>query len=142
MSGWHLEYDIDVDEENNLVYEKIFGVWRIATAEAYKEDYEEEVASIIDRPWSKLIDLSNWKTAYPEVIDIVGEHLGWCREHNMQWSVNVINNPVTYGQLLRMFDRGKTKESSRTFRTHAEAEKFLAEQGYNVRKTPTNRGLQ
>jgi hypothetical protein len=139
MAGWHLEYDIEVDEENNLVYEKIFGVWRVATAEAYKADFEEEVASITDRPWAKLIDLSNSKTAYPEVIDIVGRHLEWCRQHNMQWSVNVINNPVTYGQLLRMFDRGKTKEISKTFRTFPEAEQFLKEQGYNPRHTPSNR---
>ena len=139
MTGWHLEYDIDVDETNNMVYEKIFGIWRVATAQAYKEDFKEEVKPIIDRPWAKLIDLSNWKTAYPEVIDIVGQHLEWCRKHNMQWSINVINNPITYGQLLRMFNRGGTKDISKTFRTHAEAVKFLTEQGFTVRSAPSNR---
>lgn len=138
MSGWSLEYDIDVDETNNIVYEKIFGVWRPKTAESYKADFEEEVQPIIDRPWAKLIDLSNWKTSYPEVIDIVGRHLGWCRKHNMQWSVNVINNAVTYNQLLRMFDKGSTKDMSRTFRSYAEAVQFLQEQGYNVRPAPSN----
>ncbi|HOD67772.1 MAG TPA: hypothetical protein PK186_11080 [candidate division Zixibacteria bacterium] len=139
MSGWSFEYDIEVDEANRIVYEKIFGVWRIKTAESYRADFEEEVKPIIDRPWAKLIDLSNWKTSYPEVIDIVGKHLAWCRRHNMQWSVNVINNTITYNQLQRMFDKGATKEISRTFRNYAEAVQFLQEQGYTVRPTPPSR---
>jgi hypothetical protein len=138
MSGWHLEYDIDVDETNGVVYEKIYGVWRIKTAESYKDDFEDAVQPIIDRPWVKLIDLTNWKTGYPEVIDIVGRHLKWCAEHNMQWSVNVISNPITYGQLIRMFDKGGTKDISKTFRSHAEAEQFLIGEGYNIRTSPTN----
>lgn len=137
MSGWSLEYDIEVDETNQIVYEKIFGIWRVKTAESYKADFEEDVGPITNRPWVKLVDLGNWKTAEGAVIDIIGRHLAWCRNHNMQWSVNVINNPVTYNQLLRMFEKGATKEISRTFRTFAEAEQFLMEQGYNVRKTPT-----
>ena len=138
MSGWHLEYDIDVDETNSIVYEKIYGIWRVKTAEAYKDDFEEAVQPLIDRPWAKLIDLSNWKTAYPEVIDIVGDHLKWAAEHNMQWSVNVISNPITFGQLMKMFERGRTRNISKTFRSYAEAESFLIEQGYDVRKSPSS----
>lgn len=89
-------------------------------------------------PGPKLIDLSNWKTSYPEVIEIIGRHLEWCRTHNMQWSINVINNPVTYGQLQRMFAKGSTKDISRTFRVRSQAEKFLREQGYNIPKMPIN----
>ncbi len=132
MSGWHLEYSIDVNTEHQMVFEKIFGVWRISTAESFVKDYEAEVAPLIKKPWVRLCDLTNWKTAYPEVIDIIGEHLVWCRKHNMIWSVNIINNPVTYGQLQRMFDKGGTKEISRTFRTRTEAEQFLREQGFGI----------
>ncbi len=139
MSGWHLEYDIDVDEDNRIVYEKIYGIWRIDTAKSYKDDFEREVQGVIDKPWAKLIDLSNWKTAHPEVIEIVGKHLEWCRKHNMQWSVNVINNTVTYGQLLKMFEKGATKEISKTFRTYKEAEEFLTAEGYTLRSEQSNR---
>ncbi len=140
MSGWHLEYSIDVDLQNRIVYEKIFGVWRVSTAQAFVKDYEEQVQELIKgrKPWARLCDLTNWKTAYPEVIDIIGEHNTWCRTHNLAWSVNVITNPVTYGQLQRMFEKGRTKKISRTFRTRAEAEQFLREQGFGapVSKTP------
>jgi len=53
MAGWRLEYDIDVDETNSVVYERIYGVWRVDVAKSYLESYKEEVASIIDRPWAQ-----------------------------------------------------------------------------------------
>ncbi len=137
MSGWHLEYSIDVDRETRIVYEKIFGVWRVSTAQNFVKDYEVEVATLIKKPWVRLCDLTNWKTSYPEVIDIIGEHLVWCKKHKMVWSVNIINNPVTYGQLQRMFDKGGTREISKTFRTRTEAEHFLREQGFGLRPSTT-----
>lgn len=135
MSGWSLEYNIDVDDANHIVYEKVFGVWRVSTAKDFVSDYEEEVAELIQKPWARFCDLSNWKTATPEVIDIIGAHLVWCRKNNLIWSVNIINNPVTYGQLQRMFEKGGTKEISRTFRTRQEGERFLTDQGFRVKKT-------
>lgn len=132
MGGWHLEYLIDVDEENHVVYEKIFGVFRPETAVSYKEDFMEKVAPIIDKPWVKLIDLNNWKSSYPEIIETIGEHLLWCKKNNMVWSVNIINNKVTYGQLMKMFSQGTTREISRTFRNMEDGEKFLKEQGFTI----------
>ena len=137
MSGWHLEYSIDVDPEICVVYEKIFGVWRISTAESFVKDYEVEVAPLIKKPWVRLCDLTNWKTAYPEVVDIIGKHLVWCKEHNMIWSINIINNPVTYGQLQRMFDKGGTRKISKTFRTRSEADQFLQEKGLAGKSSTT-----
>ncbi len=134
MAGWHLEYTIDVDKPHRVVYEKIFGIWRVETAEAYLADYEEEVAPLLrsKKPWVKLCDLSNWKTAYPEVIAIIGRHLKWCQAHNMQWSVNVLNNPATFRQLHQMFDKGGTRDISAVFRTYKEGLAFLKKEGYAV----------
>jgi len=87
MNSWRLEYLIDVDEENQIVYEKIFGVFRPETAVSYKKDFEEKVSPIIDKPWIKLVDLNNWKSSYPEVIETIGKHLLWCKNNNMVWSV-------------------------------------------------------
>ena len=143
MSGWSLEYSIDVDADNGIVYEKIFGIWKKETAESYKKDFEEEVTPIIDKPWVKLIDLNNWKIGYPEVVDIIGQHLAWCRKHNMVWSVNVINATATYKQLQRMFEKGGTKKMSKTFRNHAEGVAFLRQKGFEVRSSgDTSRSLR
>jgi len=132
MAGWHLEYSIDADAENRVVYEKIFGIWKLETARAYVRDFETEVSEVITKPWAKLVDLINWKAGYPEIIDIIGKHLVWCRKHNMIWSVNIIKNPSTFKQLNQMFSKGGTKNISKTFRSREEGEQFLREQGFMV----------
>ncbi len=133
MTGWSLEYGIDVDLPNRIIYEKIFGVWRVETAESYIEDFQEEVVDLIKKPWAKMVDLSNWKIGYPEIVELIGKHMEWCREHNMVWSVNVINNPPTYRQLHQMIAKGGIKSISKTFRTRVESEAFLMQQGFTVR---------
>ncbi len=138
MDKWHFEYVLDADVENSVMYEKIYGVWRVETAENYNRDYIEEAKELVKKPWAKLIDLSNWKTGSPEVIEKIGEHLEWCRNNNMIWSINIINNPVTYSQLQKMFSKGGTKKISKTFRTREEAERFLKQQGFKLR--PSNGG--
>jgi len=133
LDGWSFEYSFDVDVDNRLIYEKIYGIWRPETAVKYHDEFMLEVADLIEHPWAKLIDLSSWKTADQKVIETIGQHLEWCRTNNMVWSVNIIDNPVTYAHLMRMFERGGTKEISKTFRTLSEGEKFLREEGFNVK---------
>ena len=136
MNKWSFEYSFEVDVKNGVIYEKIYGIWREHTARSYHEDFMKEVAPIITRPWAKLIDLTNWKTSSAEVIGIVGDHLSWCADHNMVASINIINNPVTYGQLMRMFAKGATKDISKTFRTREEGIKALQELGFKVDLQP------
>jgi len=132
MSGWSFEYTIDPDVDNRLAHVKIFGVWKVDTARSFKQDFEEETAELIKQPWAKLTDLSNWKIAYPEVINIIAEHLRWARAHNMEWSINIIDNPATYKTLQKMWAKGGTVDISKTFRTRVEAETFLKQQGYKI----------
>ena len=135
MTGWHLEYSVDVDIARRLVSHRIFGVWRADTARAFKRDCEEEIAPLLTskKPWAKLSDLSNWKIGDTAMIDVVGSHLAWCREHGMTWAVYIINNPSTYKLLQKIFDKGGTREISRIFRTRDEAERFLRQQGWSLR---------
>jgi hypothetical protein len=141
MNQWSFEYSFEVDVKNSVIYEKIYGIWREHTARSYHEDFVREVTPIINRPWAKLIDLTNWKTSSAEVIDIVGDHLAWCIEHNMVASINIINNPVTYGQLMRMFAKGSTKDISQTFRTREEGIKVLQDLGFKIDAQPNGRRL-
>lgn len=134
MAGWHLEYTADVDEKNRIVYEKIHGIWKATTAQSYLEDFEEATANLVKKkkPWVKLCDLTNWKTASSEAIDIIGKHLSWCRTNGMVHSINIIGNPVTFKQLHKMFDRGRTRKLSKTFRTRAEGEAYIRDQGFKI----------
>jgi hypothetical protein len=134
MSGWALEYSFELDRKNAIIYAKVFGIWKADTARSYHEDFKREVEPIVGKPWAKLIDLSNWRTSYPEVVDIVGEHMEWSRLNNVALSLYVLNNPSTFRQLHEMFTSGGTKEISQTFRTYEEAESFLRDNWLNKKK--------
>ena len=138
MNLWHLEYSFDTDAKNRMMYGKIYGVWRGNTAEAYAEDFKEEAEPLIKKPWAKLINLSNWKTATPEAIDHIGRLNIWCRKNQMEWAIYIIDNTVTFPVLSKMFDKGKYRDLARTFRSHKEGEKFLADNGYKVRSAAGN----
>jgi hypothetical protein len=127
MSAWSLEYSFDVDVKNRIIYEKIDGIWKDSTAEDYHRDFKEEVQPLLKKPWAKLVDLRGWKTSYPAMVTVIGEHLKWCKTNNMVLSLNVLNNPSTFRQLNEMFRHARTKDISHTFRTYEEAEKFLKE---------------
>ncbi len=127
MTTWSLEYSFDVDKKNRVIYVKAFGIWKADIARSYVEDFKTEVQPIIGKPWAKLIDLSSWKTSYPDVVEIIGSHMDWSRNNNVAMSLYVLNNPSTFRQLHLAFSAGRTKEISQVFRTLAEAELFLKE---------------
>ncbi|KAA3634835.1 MAG: hypothetical protein DWP97_06185 [Calditrichaeota bacterium] len=133
MNLWNFDFSFDLDEKNRLLFGKIYGVWKKETALEYVEELKEVAKPIIDKPWSKMIDLSNWKTVYPDVIQVIGTLNKWCRANNMEWTVYIIDHQVGFSQLMKMFDAGDNRDISRTFRTVAEGEKFLREQGYTIR---------
>lgn len=136
MSVFSLNYSIDVDEENAIVRAKIYGLWKAETAEAYHRDFMEAFAPMMGRPWVKIVDLSNWKTSYDKVIDIIGRHMKWSKENKVQIQLYVLDNPSTFRQLNRMFEKGTTTDISLTFRSTAEAEKYLEEHWLNKKAQP------
>ena len=133
MGDWHFQYSIDADEENHVMYAKVFGVWREDTALSYHEDFVREAEVVIKNKWAKLVDLSNWRAGTDDVIVRIGEHMEWCLEHNMVCQVYVIQDTVRFNQLQKMFAKGGAKAASATFRTRGEAEKFLTKQGFKIK---------
>lgn len=125
-----MNFTIEADPDRKIIREKIYGIWKEETANDYYREFMETAKPLLKGPWAKLIDLRNWKSSYPEIIEIIGQHLKWCRENGMVYSVNVIDNPVTLSQLKRMFGIGGTEEISRVFRTVEEADRFLKENGF------------
>ena len=99
MTDWSFNYTIDIDLDASIAYAKIFGVWRIKTAEDYHEQFKRDVEALTKKPWVRVVDLINWRMGTPEMVDVIGKHMKWCREHNMIMQVHVVNDPVRYGQL-------------------------------------------
>ncbi|MDZ4723940.1 MAG: hypothetical protein SGI97_08575 [candidate division Zixibacteria bacterium] len=136
MSAFSFDYTIDVDADKAVVYVKIFGMWKAETARAYHEEFKSSSLELINRPWAKVVDLSNWKTSYDEVTGIIGKHMIWSQENNCQMSLYVLNNTSTFRQLNEMFRKGRTQEVSNTFRTFAEAVAYLKANWLPEVKTP------
>ena len=130
--SFSMYFTIDADIERKLIIEKIYGTWTRETARLYHEEFRKVVAPLIGGQWAKIINLSNWKSSYPEMVKVIGDHLRWCRENGMVLSVNVIANPITRAQLKKMFAIGNTRKISKIVRTMEEAEAVLAEHGFKA----------
>lgn len=128
--GLSMNYAVEADAERKITREKIYGIWKQDTAKSYRVDFVQEAQPLVKGEWAKLIDLRNWKSSYPEIIAIIGEHLDWCRGKGMVLSANIIDNPVTLGQLKRMFNIGGTAGVSRVFRSVEEADRVLKQRGF------------
>ena len=125
MTSWRLEYSIDVDVPNAVVYVKVFGQWKAETAESYHQEFKEKMEPLLGKPWAKIVDLCNWKVSRDEVTDVIGKHMQWSRDNQVALSIYVLNNPAAYRQLNDMFDTSGTKKVSHTFRAYPDAEAFL-----------------
>jgi hypothetical protein len=125
-----MNFTIDVDTERRVVISKIYGIWKKETAEAYHKEYLEVVKPLLGDKWAKLTNLINWKSSYPEIVEVLGEHMHWCQENGAVYSLYVIDNPVTRNQLQKMIDSGHANMITKLFRTMEEGEKFLTENGY------------
>lgn len=128
--GFSMNYTIDTDKDRKLVIEKIYGTWKKETAQEYHDDFLKSVTPLIGQKWAKIINLTNWKSSYPEMISVIGQHLRWCRENGMVLSVNVIDNKITISQLKKMFDIGGTGDISKIVRSQEDGEKILVENGF------------
>ncbi len=125
MSSFSLSFTIDVDQKRRIVYCKIFGLWKREIADEYREAFRSEVAPLTGAPWAKLVDLTNWRTSYQDVVGVLGKHMRWGVDSGCEMSLYVLNNPSTFRQLNEMFRTGRVTDSSHTFRTFPEAVTYL-----------------
>ena len=123
-------FTIDSDPERKLMQAKIYGIWKKETAVAYHEEYMETAEPFIGKKWAKITNLSNWKSSYPEIVDILGEHMHWCQKNGAIYSVYVIDNPVTHSQLNKMVKKGDVSTITKFFRTPEEGDRFLKQNGF------------
>jgi len=125
-----LHYNIEVDIDRKLITSKIYGMWKRETAIAYAEESKEAVKPLLGGKWARLINLSNWKSSYPEIVEILNELVRWSYDNGAGCLVYVIDNPILMRMLKKMVKIGHANGSTRMFRTAFEADRFLKEQGF------------
>ena len=91
----------------------------------------KEVAKpLLKGRWAKLTNLTNWRSSYPEIIEIIGKHMRWTHDNGAVYSTFVIDNKVTSSQLKRMIDVSGNADVAKLFKTYSEADRFLMENGF------------
>lgn len=130
--SFSMHFTIDAEPERRLITAKIYGIWKKETAEEYHAAFRKEAEPLVQagQEWAKIVNLSNWKSSYPEMIRVIGEHMRWSTENGNVLSIYIIDNPITRNQLKKMMQIGGTSKSSKTVRTMKEAEQILAEYGF------------
>jgi hypothetical protein len=125
-----MHYNIEIDTERKIVIAKIYGIWKPETALEYSVEYKKAVQPLLKAPWAKLHNLTNWKSSYPEIIEILGEHMRWTHENGAIFTAYAIDNPVTTNQLKQMVELSESNEAVKIFKTFSEADRFLRENGF------------
>lgn len=126
----NFNFTIDPVPERKLLISKIYGIWKKETAEEYHEEYTKVVKPFLNDRWAKLTNLNNWKSSYPEIVDVLANHMKWCLDNGAVYSIYVIDNPVTLTQLSKMVKNGHVSSVTKFFKTYEEADRFLRENGF------------
>lgn len=129
--SFSMNFTIDIDEPRRVMLVKIYGVWKRETARSYHDEFKQVAQPLMGKEWAKIINLTNWKSSYPEMIKVIGEHMRWSQENGNTVAVYVIENPITKNQLKKMFSAGSTKSISKMVRSREEADRILAEYGFD-----------
>lgn len=130
--AFSFDYSIDIDPDKSIVYFKPYGAWKKETAERFRRDFAESISPLLGRPWAKFVDLTKAKTAHDEAVDVMGDHVKWSRTNDAVLAVYVLNNISTYRQLQEALRKGGGHQVTQTFRTMAEAERYLKTNWFNL----------
>ncbi|KZL89873.1 hypothetical protein [Clostridium magnum] len=124
-------YKLETKPSKKIVYETIEGFWSDKEYSDYVNSYKTIMKQDIARMgnWIKVIDMTNYKTS--TVVDLITEHLKWCKEVGLQYLVFIADQTIVKMQMKR-----STKEkngeivASEYFSTQSEAEEFIKSIGY------------
>jgi hypothetical protein len=125
-----MNFTIEADLKRRLIRSKIYGIWKKETATEYHEEFKKVVQPLLGDKWAKIVNLGNWKPSYPEMIDVIGDHIRWCHDNKAVFSIFVVDNPVTTNQLKKMIEKSGYADSCPIFQTLTEAENLLKQNGF------------
>lgn len=127
-------YEFEIDTQNRIIKEKMWGFWNKRIADDYKKDFEIAVHPLVKNKWSKIADINEFRASNDNVLDIMNKHLQWARENNMEYNINVLGNLFDRLQLKSKLAEMKSSGFNKVVGTEEEAFKWLQEQGFKQAK--------
>jgi hypothetical protein len=108
MQKEHGLFNIKVEE--NLLLVQFFGAWNHAQAQHYNQEAKLAATPLLNQPWARIIDLSQWEGGGEETIAPIANLHQWSQQHNCFFAA-YINPPLVpqfmiekYGNLYGGYD--------------------------------------
>ncbi len=94
----HGLYEIIV--EDNLLVSHFFGAWNYEQTKLYQKQVKIAAASLLDKPWARVVDLSHWEGGGEEILTPLRDLQNWSNLHNCKVIV-FVNPPLLPAFMLK-----------------------------------------
>ncbi|MCH5138271.1 hypothetical protein JMF89_13810 [Clostridiaceae bacterium UIB06] len=118
------KYELKVDLERCIVYEKNIGLWDNKDISRFHNDYLSKIIPLLKgREWFKCTDLCEYE--FSNITDEITTHTTWCVKNNLFGAILIVKNEEVEMQMnLSVLNSGMIY-SPITFSNYEEAEKWF-----------------
>ncbi|RKD34670.1 hypothetical protein [Thermohalobacter berrensis] len=121
------KYEVKVNTNRNIVYEKLIGLFKDEDMERYHEEFKNKIAPALKgQKWTKCTDLREYKTS--SITETGKKHLEWCKKNGMVPGAIIVSSAVVKMQMNRIAREDKLAPTA--FTDEKEADAWLKEQGF------------
>lgn len=92
----------NIEIEDNLLLVQFFDAWNYDQANCYNQEVKRAAASLVNKPWARIIDLTHWEGGGEETIAPIGDLHRWSLQNNCQLVV-FINPPLVPKYMLEKY---------------------------------------
>jgi len=126
MMREHGHFTIKV--ENSILLSYFFGAWNIEQTFAYSHQVKQHVQPLLNSPWTRIVDLSQWEGGGEEVVKPLQELQQWAEKNNCHQTI-FINPPLIPKFMLEKY--GDPYGDFKVFQSENEAKQWLKSTAYN-----------
>jgi hypothetical protein len=93
-------YEIEINTQRGIVFEKIDGFWTIEDIQRYQQDYVSKVIPALKhRKWVKCSDVRTYKTS--TITDELNNVIGLCAQNGLVGGAIIVDSAIVKMQLAR-----------------------------------------
>jgi hypothetical protein len=118
------KYELKVDTERCIVYEKNIGLWNNEDISRFHNDYLFKIIPLIKgREWFKCTDLREYELS--NITEEITNHATWCVQNNLFGAIIIVHNETVEMQMNVSVLYSGMIYSPLAFHNVEEAEKWL-----------------
>jgi serine/threonine protein kinase len=95
-------FQVKPDPSTRILRVKVWGFWDAEEGRAYLEEFLQKAATLINKPWYVLADISEFPPQKPDVSPFVEQTMAYARENNLLKAANLVSSALTKMQISRL----------------------------------------